>query len=67
MAECANIAKNRKRCNCTYEPCPRKGKCCECMAYHRDMGELPACYFDKTGEASYDRSIAMFQKHPFSC
>jgi len=22
---------NLKRCNCTYEPCPKKGMCCECL------------------------------------
>ncbi|NCC95158.1 MAG: cytosolic protein, partial [Opitutae bacterium] len=26
--------KNLERCNCTYEPCPRKGICCECIQYH---------------------------------
>ena len=66
MAECLERENNRKRCNCTYEPCPRKGKCCECMTYHRGMGELPACCFDQTGEATYDRSVAMFAQHPFT-
>ncbi len=42
---------------CTYEPCPRKGVCCECIAYHRRNGELPACYFSKEKEKTYDRSI----------
>jgi hypothetical protein len=60
MAPCANQAQNRARCNCTYEPCPRKGVCCECLAYHRRAGELPACYFDAEAEATYDRSIANF-------
>ncbi|MCL5071708.1 MAG: DUF6485 family protein, partial [Actinobacteria bacterium] len=36
---------NLKKCNCTYEPCARKGTCCECISYHKNMGELPACYF----------------------
>ncbi|MFP4557544.1 MAG: DUF6485 family protein, partial [Bacteroidales bacterium] len=35
---------NLDRCNCTYS-CPRKGVCCDCIAYHRRMGQLPACYF----------------------
>jgi hypothetical protein len=52
--------KNLSACNCTYEPCPRKGVCCECLAYHRRSGELPACYFSARAEASYDRSIAAF-------
>ena len=39
--EC-NIDANKAKCNCTYEPCPRKGKCCECISYHLGMEELPA-------------------------
>ncbi|PMQ00779.1 MAG: hypothetical protein CBR30_09410 [Dictyoglomus sp. NZ13-RE01] len=59
MAEC-NLQSNLKMCNCTYEPCPRKGICCECLAYHRSHGELPACYFPKDVEKTYDRSIKRF-------
>jgi hypothetical protein len=54
--------KNQTSCTCTYEPCPRKGVCCECVAYHRRNGEVPGCFFSKTGEASYDRSIQAFIK-----
>lgn len=54
--ECV-VTTNRKMCNCTYEPCPRKGRCCECMHYHRKSGELPACYFSAEIERTYDRSI----------
>jgi len=57
--ECKKEA-NLQRCNCTYEPCSRKGMCCECVAYHRALGELPACYFSATTERSYDRSIRRF-------
>ena len=53
-------AVNLKRCNCTYEPCSRKGICCECIAYHRRSNELPACYFSAAAERSYDRSIGRF-------
>jgi hypothetical protein len=53
---------NLKNCACTYEPCPRKGLCCECVAYHRASGELPGCYFTPAAERSYDRSIANFIK-----
>jgi hypothetical protein len=42
--------KNRAHCNCTYEPCPRKYKCCECLQHHRKSDELPACYFNKQFE-----------------
>lgn len=51
---------NLEICNCTYEPCSRKGICCECIAYHRKSGELPACYFDKNSERTYNRSIDYF-------
>lgn len=51
---------NLQRCNCTYEPCPRKGICCECIAYHRKMDELPACFFSAEVERTYDRSIRRF-------
>ena len=51
---------NRKACNCSYEPCSRKGVCCECLRYHQRMGELPACYFPDDVERSWDRSIETF-------
>ncbi|MFQ5884000.1 MAG: DUF6485 family protein [Thermoplasmata archaeon] len=57
--EC-NIELNKEDCNCTYEPCSRKGKCCECLKYHWNMGELPACVFPDEVERTYDRSIQRF-------
>ena len=57
--EC-NIEKNKKKCTCTYEPCSRKGKCCECITYHWNMGELPGCLFPSEVERTYDRSIEKF-------
>jgi hypothetical protein len=57
--ECKS-AENKKRCNCTYEPCSRKGICCECIQYHFSMGELPACLFPDDVERTYDRSIEKF-------
>ena len=59
---CENEKQNLKNCNCSYPGCPRKGKCCECIAYHRRMGELPACYFTAEQEKTYDRSIDYFVK-----
>ena len=59
MREC-NVEKNRKRCTCSYEPCPRKGVCCECIEYHRRSGEIPGCLFPPDAEKTYDRSIAAF-------
>ena len=60
MKTCS-IVENKNKCNCTY-PCSRKGICCECIEYHRKSGELPACYFNKEYEATYDRSISNFMK-----
>ncbi len=54
--------KNMKNCNCSYEPCSRKGYCCDCVTYHRQSGQLPACYFPDDVEAGYDRSIEKFVK-----
>jgi hypothetical protein len=57
---CDNVQKNLSSCNCSYEPCSRKGKCCECMQYHRRSNELPACFFPDTAEKTYDRSVGKF-------
>lgn len=59
--EC-NIEANKINCNCTYEPCSRKGKCCECISYHLRMDELPACTFPPDIERTYDRSFGRFVK-----
>ena len=59
MRECT-VERNKAKCNCTYEPCSRKGICCECLSYHRSAGELPACYFSADVERTYDRSIDKF-------
>ncbi|MGM0441081.1 MAG: DUF6485 family protein [Elusimicrobiota bacterium] len=59
MREC-NIEKNKSICNCSYEPCSRKGVCCECIVYHKKMGELPACFFPDDVEKTYDRSVGNF-------
>ncbi len=54
--------RNLKRCNCTYEPCSKKGICCECLAYHLRMRQLPACVFPPEAEATYDRSFEHFAR-----
>ncbi|MFC2062306.1 DUF6485 family protein [Elusimicrobiota bacterium] len=59
MREC-NSARNMGMCNCTYEPCSRKGVCCECLIYHKRSGELPACFFPDDVEKTYDRSVENF-------
>lgn len=59
MAECKKEA-NLKRCKCTYTSCPRRGICCECIAYHLKNRELPGCCFTKEAEKTYDRSFEKF-------
>ncbi|MGI6307784.1 MAG: DUF6485 family protein [Dethiobacteria bacterium] len=49
-----------KVCNCSYPGCSRKSLCCECLHYHRERKELPACYFGSEDEKSYDRSIERY-------
>ncbi|MBW2555075.1 MAG: hypothetical protein JRE20_13250 [Deltaproteobacteria bacterium] len=61
MRQC-DQEKNLQHCTCTYEPCSKKGICCECIAYHRSSGELPGCLFPKDVEKTYDRSIEGFVK-----
>ena len=57
---CPNLESNLDFCKCTYESCPRKGRCCECIAYHLEMEELPACAFPPEIESTYDRSFKKF-------
>jgi hypothetical protein len=52
--------KNKLKCTCTYEPCERKGICCDCIAYHWRSDELPGCLFSPEVERTYDRSVARF-------
>ncbi len=59
--EC-NKERNLQNCNCTYDPCSRKGLCCECIRYHWRMKELPACVFPDDAERTYDRSVDHFVK-----
>lgn len=51
---------NKSRCPCTYEPCSRKGRCCDCISYHQSAGELPGCVFPPEVERTFDRSISRF-------
>ena len=59
MKECKQ-KQNLASCSCTYEPCSRKGICCECIKHHLKNKELPACYFPPEVEKTYDRSIKRF-------
>lgn len=61
MTSCnRNLRKNNCPCSYTDEQgnfCIHKGKCCVCIAHHKKNNELPACYFTKEQEKTYDRSI----------
>jgi Domain of unknown function (DUF6485) len=59
--EC-NKERNLKNCICSYDPCPRKGLCCDCMTYHLKNRELPGCCFSKEAERTYDRSFEHFAR-----
>lgn len=54
-----NNCDNKNPCKCTYN-CAKRHKCCDCVANHRDVGEIPGCFFSTEGEKTYDRSIANF-------
>lgn len=54
--------KNLEQCNCSYDPCPKKGICCECIRYHVRKRQLPACVFPDTAERTYDRSYEHFAR-----
>jgi len=53
---------NLQRCNCTYDPCSRKGTCCDCLSYHLGSRELPGCCFPDSAERTFDRSFEHFAR-----
>jgi len=59
-ADCPRLEANLEMCNCSYPGCEKKGRCCECLHYHRRMGQLPGCFFPNNVEKTYDRSIERF-------
>ncbi|MCX6012232.1 MAG: DUF6485 family protein [Chloroflexi bacterium] len=60
LGDICSLEANNKMCNCTYQPCSRKGKCCECLVYHWSNNELPACLFPDKVEKTFDRSLKKF-------
>lgn len=58
--DCPNRETNLKNCNCTYPGCEKKGMCCECIKFHREIGEIPACLFSNEIEKTFDRSVKKF-------
>lgn len=57
-----NQEQNLEHCNCSYEPCPRKGNCCECLQYHLQSRQLPGCCFSNEAERTFDRSFEHFAR-----
>lgn len=53
---------NLENCTCSYDPCSRKGNCCDCLAYHLKSRELPGCCFSREAERTYDRSFEHFAR-----
>ncbi|MBQ1468503.1 MAG: hypothetical protein IIZ27_08510 [Solobacterium sp.] len=36
---------NNHPCTCPNTNCPRHGRCCDCVAHHRDdVGNIPNCF-----------------------
>ncbi len=65
MKECP-VEQNKKECPCTWEPCDKKGICCECLRFHWVEGELPVCLFppewEKGRELSVESLIESYRK-----
>lgn len=40
---CPRLAENKKHCTCPSADCPRHGKCCACVLFHRERGNAPMC------------------------
>jgi len=40
---CLNKKENEKECPCDEVDCERHGVCCECIRYHRENKDKPAC------------------------
>ena len=52
-----SCTRTAKDCKCTYSSCSRRGNCCQCVAFHRELGEATGCMFTTAGEKTYDRSL----------
>jgi hypothetical protein len=57
--------KNQETCNCSHTECSNHGICCECIRYHLNLKQLPACCFPeeiaKTDERSFEKFCEIFQ------
>lgn len=54
--------KNLEICTCSYDPCARKGICCDCVMYHLKKRQMPGCFFPQEAEKTYDRSFEHFAR-----
>ena len=62
-----NICDNNRPCPCTYD-CPRHGKCCACVAHHRDNNEgVPGCFFQKRRRRPTTEALKIWQGIRGSC
>ncbi|MEK6777784.1 MAG: DUF6485 family protein [bacterium] len=58
--KCPNLQENLSSCNCSYTSCDKTGLCCQCVHYHRQSNEIPACFFPDHAEKTWDRSFRNF-------
>jgi len=57
--QCPRAKINEQYCTCT-SSCDKHGICCECLHYHRQRGEIPACFFTTEEEKTYNRTVEFF-------
>ncbi len=41
--ECLNKFENEQDCPCKSDSCERHGVCCECIKFHKNKKDKPAC------------------------
>ena len=58
--QCPRVAINSKYYTCTHSSCSKHALCCECLHYHRQRNELPACFFTPEEEKTFNRSVEFF-------
>lgn len=44
---CNTCQNNQHPCTCPESACGNHGKCCDCVAHHREIGTPPMCMRDK--------------------
>jgi hypothetical protein len=56
---CPNRKLNAEKCPCDVADCPRRGICCECIEFHRLLGEAPACIVQLGEKAAAKANAAL--------